>query len=246
MTLSEKQQESLTNSASGHKPIMVENLEGRVRPAKCGQKKLLLYFSVLSLITGVIVTLVGHYSEPSWKLDDSSCTKLCQDSRRLTERNIKNCRLVGPIILAFGLVLLMVSVYKFWRRNRTGLKWHFRSHSEKNEQNRRSQDPFTHFLGKHYRSDSQLRETNNNLEPVLSFTALAECLPSKHNRTAHLSSDIFSSTSNTTKREELFLESEIGESTDEMDGSKTQQSTKRSVKDLYSPLHPISVVKSQK
>ena len=158
----------------------MENLEGRVRPAKCGPKKVLLYISVLTITVGVIVTLVGHYSKPSWNVSDSSCSKLCQEERKKTKENIANCRTVGPILLGIGAALLLLALYKFWRRNKTGLRWHFKRTSKKSSQGH-SQTTFNNFLCK------QFHDVALSSEPVkgLSFAKIPETSPKQEGKERH-------------------------------------------------------------
>lgn len=85
------------------------------RPAQhCGgrgcAKCLLIFFTIMCLLVGFIVTMVGHLAEPFWGPEDDWCD-FCREDRLTTERNLKNCRTVGPIFLAIGGVLFCVSIY---------------------------------------------------------------------------------------------------------------------------------------
>ena len=62
------------------------------------------------LLVGFIVTMVGHFAEPFWGPEDDWCS-FCREDRLKEERNLKNCRIVGPIFLAIGGVLLFALIF---------------------------------------------------------------------------------------------------------------------------------------
>ena len=73
-------------------------------------KCLLIFFTITCLLVGFIVTMVGHLATPFWGPEDDWCVS-CREERLATERNLKNCRIVGPIFLGIGAVLLCVSIF---------------------------------------------------------------------------------------------------------------------------------------
>lgn len=80
---------------------------------RCGSpgctKCLLIFFTIMCLLIGFILTMVGHLAEPFWGPEDDWCD-FCREDRLETERNLKNCRIVGPVFLAIGGVLLVISI----------------------------------------------------------------------------------------------------------------------------------------
>ncbi|XP_029192725.2 uncharacterized protein LOC114959017 [Acropora millepora] len=72
---------------------------------KCGQ----IFLTVLFLLIGFIVTIVGNFDKPFWGPEDDWCG-LCREGRLATEQRLKNCRIVGPIFLGIGGLLLLVSI----------------------------------------------------------------------------------------------------------------------------------------
>ena len=77
---------------------------------ECCAKCLLIFFTIMCLLVGFIVTMVGHLAKPFWGPEDDWCD-FCREDRLATERNLKNCRIVGPIFLAIGGVLLCASIF---------------------------------------------------------------------------------------------------------------------------------------
>lgn len=53
--------------------------------------------------------MVGNLAKPFWGPEDDWCD-FCKEERLTTERNLKNCRIVGPIFLSIGALLLSVSI----------------------------------------------------------------------------------------------------------------------------------------
>ncbi|XP_078367628.1 uncharacterized protein LOC144651541 [Oculina patagonica] len=82
---------------------------------ECCAKCLLIFFTVMFLLIGFILTMVGHLAKPF-----SGPRK----ERLSTERNLKNCRIVGPIYLAIGGVLFCALVFyshvRLRRKNNQG------------------------------------------------------------------------------------------------------------------------------
>ncbi|XP_022796371.1 vegetative cell wall protein gp1-like [Stylophora pistillata] len=72
-------------------------------------KCLLIFFTVICLLVGFILTMVGHLAKPFWGPEDDWCD-FCREDRLEPERNLKNCRIVGPAFLAIGGVLLVISI----------------------------------------------------------------------------------------------------------------------------------------
>ena len=68
----------------------------------------LLSFTIIFLFVGFILTLVGNFAKPFWGPED--------------ERNLKNCRIVGPIFLGIGGLCLIVTIAYICirRKNNTG------------------------------------------------------------------------------------------------------------------------------
>ncbi|KAL9975117.1 hypothetical protein ACROYT_G012235 [Oculina patagonica] len=77
---------------------------------ECCAKCLLIFFTVMFLLIGFILTMVGHLAKPFWGPEDDGCD-FCREERLSTERNLKNCRIVGPIFLAIGGVLFCASIF---------------------------------------------------------------------------------------------------------------------------------------
>ena len=69
----------------------------------------LLSFTIMFLLVGFILTIVGNFAKPSWGPEDDWCG-FCKEDRLKTERNLKNCRKVGPIFLAIGGLSLIVTI----------------------------------------------------------------------------------------------------------------------------------------
>ena len=68
----------------------------------------LLSVTIIFLFVGFILTLVGNFAKPFWGPED--------------ERNLKNCRIVGPIFLGIGGLCLIVTIAYICirRKNNTG------------------------------------------------------------------------------------------------------------------------------
>ena len=80
------------------------------------EKCALIFFTIMFLLVGFILTMVGHLATPFCDRDS------CKEDRLETERNLKNCRIVGPIFLPIGVVLLIATkVYsRIQRKNNAG------------------------------------------------------------------------------------------------------------------------------
>ena len=70
----------------------------------------LIFFTIMFLLAGLIVTMVGYFGGPSSEPEDDWCVS-CRETRLATEKNLKTCRIVGPIVLSIGAVLLFVSIF---------------------------------------------------------------------------------------------------------------------------------------
>ena len=81
----------------------------------------LLSFTIIFLFVGFILTLVGNFAKPFWGPEDDWCD-FCKEGRLKTERNLKNCRIVGPIFLGIGGLCLIVTIAYICirRKNNTG------------------------------------------------------------------------------------------------------------------------------
>ena len=81
----------------------------------------LLSFTIIFLFVGFILTLVGNFAKPFWGPEDDWCD-FCKEGRLKTERNLKNCRIVGPIFLGIGGLFLIVTIAYICiqRKNNTG------------------------------------------------------------------------------------------------------------------------------
>ena len=77
---------------------------------ECCTKCALIFFTIMFLLVGFIVTMVGHLAKPFWGPEDDWCD-FCREDRLAAERNLKNCRIVGPIFLGIGAVLFFVSIF---------------------------------------------------------------------------------------------------------------------------------------
>ena len=81
----------------------------------------LLSFTIIFLFVGFILTMVGNFAKPSWGPEDDWCG-FCKEDRLKTERNLKKCRIVGPIFLGIGGLFLIVTIAYICirRKNNTG------------------------------------------------------------------------------------------------------------------------------
>ena len=77
---------------------------------ECCAKCALIFFTIMFLLVGFIVTMVGHLAKPFWGPEDDWCD-FCREERISTERNLKNCRIVGPIFLGIGALFLIASIF---------------------------------------------------------------------------------------------------------------------------------------
>ena len=92
-------------------------------PESCKKVALpsLLSFTIMFLLVGFILTMVGNFAKPFWGPEDDWCD-FCKEGRLKTERNLKNCRIVGPIFLGIGGLSLIVTIAYICirRKNNTG------------------------------------------------------------------------------------------------------------------------------
>lgn len=89
------------------------------REVQC-KKCLLVTFTVLLLLIGFIVTIVGHTLKPFWSESHTSFCGVCEEDNRATRRNAANCRIVGPIFIAFGFLLMIFTIYFFKKKRAEG------------------------------------------------------------------------------------------------------------------------------
>ena len=80
---------------------------------ECCKKCALIFFTIMFLLVGFILTMVGNLAKPF--------CDFCKE-RLETERNLKNCRIVGPIFLAIAVVLLIATIVysRIKRKNNAG------------------------------------------------------------------------------------------------------------------------------
>ena len=85
------------------------------------EKCALIFFTIMFLLVGFILTMVGNLAKPFWGPEDDWCD-FCKEDRLETERNLKNCRIVGPIFLAIGVALLIATIVysRIQRKNNAG------------------------------------------------------------------------------------------------------------------------------
>lgn len=65
-----------------------------------------MFLCVMLLLAGLVVTLVGFFAKPFWGPEDDWCD-FCREERLTAERNLKNCRIVGPVLLALGVLFVV-------------------------------------------------------------------------------------------------------------------------------------------
>ncbi|XP_031572296.1 vegetative cell wall protein gp1-like [Actinia tenebrosa] len=90
------------------------------REVQC-KKCLMVAFTILFILIGVIVTIVGHTLEPFWPESHSSFCSFCEEDNNTTRRNAANCRIVGPIFITIGFLLLVFTVVYFKKKNSEAL-----------------------------------------------------------------------------------------------------------------------------
>ena len=91
------------------------------RYGQSGQSCKRVALTILFLLVGFILTMVGNFAKPFWGPEDDWCD-FCKEGRLKTERNLKNCRIVGPIFLGIGGLCLIVTIAYICirRKNNTG------------------------------------------------------------------------------------------------------------------------------
>ena len=72
--------------------------------AECRKKCALIFFTIMFLLVGFILTIVGISANGSWGPKDELRCSFRKEERIAKEQNLKNCRIVGPIFLAIGSV----------------------------------------------------------------------------------------------------------------------------------------------
>ena len=77
--------------------------------------------TILFLLVGFILTMVGNFAKPFWGPKHDWCD-FCKEDRLKTERHLKNCRIVGPIFLGIGGLSLIATIAYICiqRKNNTG------------------------------------------------------------------------------------------------------------------------------
>ena len=78
--------------------------------AECCTKCALIFFTIMCFLVGFILTMVGNLAKPFWGPEDDWCD-FCREDRLQTERELRNCRIVGPIFLGIGGLLLIASIW---------------------------------------------------------------------------------------------------------------------------------------
>ena len=73
---------------------------------------LTIFLTVMFLLVGVVVTMVGNLAKPFWGPEHDRFCDFCRRDRLQTERNLRNCRIVGPIFLSLGSILLSFAIYQ--------------------------------------------------------------------------------------------------------------------------------------
>ena len=85
----------------------------RRQPVQCGgeccTKCALIFFTIVCFLVGFILTMVGNLAKPFWGPEDDWCA-FCREDRLQTERQLRNCRIAGPIFLGIGGLLLIASI----------------------------------------------------------------------------------------------------------------------------------------
>ena len=78
--------------------------------AQCRKKCALIFFTLMFLLVGFILIIVGISAKRSWGPEDELRSSFCKEERMATEQNLKNCRIVGPIFLAIGFFFLSATI----------------------------------------------------------------------------------------------------------------------------------------
>ena len=90
------------------------NFQGRIYVGTPGSREnrkkcCLIFLTIVFLLVGFVVLMVGLFERPFWGPESDWCS-FCKRDRLQTERNLANCRIVGPIFLVIGGILLIVSI----------------------------------------------------------------------------------------------------------------------------------------
>lgn len=78
-------------------------------PNYCCCQCILVFFLIIFIVVGFVMTLIGHYSRPYYAPSEDWCA-LCKAKRLQQEENLKHCRIVGPIFLVTGGILFISSI----------------------------------------------------------------------------------------------------------------------------------------
>ena len=91
------------------------------RYGQSGQSCKRVALTILFLLVGFILTMVGNFAKPFWGPELDWCD-FCKEDRLKTERHLKNCRIVGPIFLGIGGLSLIATIAYICiqRKNNTG------------------------------------------------------------------------------------------------------------------------------
>ena len=79
-------------------------------PAECRKKCALIFFTIMFLLVGFILIIVGISAKRTWGPEDELRCSFCKEERMATEQHLKNCRIVGPIFLAMGFFFLNATI----------------------------------------------------------------------------------------------------------------------------------------
>ena len=78
--------------------------------SECRKKCALIFFTIMFLLVGFILTIVGISAKRTWGPEDELRCSFCKEERMAREQNLKNCRIVGPIFLAMGFFFLSATI----------------------------------------------------------------------------------------------------------------------------------------
>ena len=90
----------------------------RVYPT-CNQRRIvIIFFTIMFLLVGVVLTSVGVWAKPFWGPEDDPLCSFCKEERIAMEQRLKNCRIAGPVFLAIGVFLWMTTIIVYTRTPR--------------------------------------------------------------------------------------------------------------------------------